>query len=172
MIPLSEQELIDCSHEGDNDGCFGGMMEDGFEYVIKNGLSTEDDYIYEAKNGECRRGSLRSAISETNYAFVDGDESALKDAVAIVGPISVGIDATNWHLYEEGVLLDTNCSNVLDKLNHGVLAVGYGTTENGDDYWLIKNSWGEDWGENGYIRTARNKDNNCGVVTDSSYPIL
>lgn len=119
----------------------------------------------------------------TCSGFVDvksGDEEALKEAVATSGPVSVAIDVTEdkFMLYKDGVFVDDTCSNGQDDLNHGVLVVGYGTdnTVNGAvesmDYWVVKNSWGEKWGEQGYIRMARNKNNMCGVSTSASYPLV
>lgn len=69
-----------------------------------------------------------------------------------------------------GVYYEENCSSV--NLDHGVLVVGYGTTVDGDDYWLVKNSWGEKWGDDGYIKMARNRDNNCGIASSASYPLV
>ena len=100
------------------------------------------------------------------------DEGALQTAVANVGPISVAIDASTWsfHHYHSGVFVDRECGNGRRDLDHGVAAVGYGT-ENGQDYWIIKNSWGTNWGEAGYIKMARNHNNMCGVATDANYVV-
>lgn len=102
-----------------------------------------------------------------------GDEEALQQAVATVGPISIAIDVTedNFMFYKEGIFVDPSCSNERESLNHGVLVVGYGSNST-VDYWLVKNSWGTTWGEQGYIRMARNHDNMCGVATAASYPLV
>lgn len=96
------------------------------------------------------------------------DEEALLEATATVGPISIAMDASNIDFYESGVFTDAECD--ISDLNHGVLIVGYGT-ENGQDYWIVKNSWGEDWGENGYIKIRRGT-NECGVAEYDSYAII
>jgi len=100
-----------------------------------------------------------------------GNETKLKEAVASVGPVSVAIDASTslFQFYHSGVYDDSSCSN--KHLNHGVLVVGYGT-EGGKDYWLVKNSWGSEWGNQGYIKMSRNKNNQCGVASYATYPLV
>lgn len=173
LVSLSEQNLIDCSKPEGNLGCEGGMMDDGFRYIEKNhGIDSEESYPYIAQDGMCH--FKKSAVGATCSGFVDisaGDEDALKKAVATVGPISVAIDASveSFKEYKSGVYDETSCSSTA--LDHGVLIVGYGT-ENGKDYWLVKNSWGDSWGLGGYIKMARNKNNQCGIATMASYPLV
>jgi len=173
LVSLSEQNLVDCSRKQGNTGCQGGLMDSAFTYIkINEGLDTEDAYPYEAKNGKCRYKA--SDIGATDTGFTDiasGDEDALKTAVATVGPISVAIDASGmkFQLYKHGIYNNRRCSS--KRLDHGVLAVGYGTQED-VDYWLVKNSWGETWGMKGYIRMSRNKHNQCGIATQASYPLV
>ncbi|UYV73494.1 hypothetical protein LAZ67_10003725 [Cordylochernes scorpioides] len=108
-------------------------------------------------------------LKHSSYVEIaEGDEKALKEAVATKGPVSVGVNANDLQTYSGGILDDPDCNADLD---HGVLAVGYGS-ENGKDYWLIKNSWGADWGEKGYVRMSRNKNNQCGVASMASYPVV
>jgi cathepsin L len=113
-------------------------------------------------------------FSILNFAFLPaGDERALMEAVATVGPISVAIDASRetFQSYREGVYYDNACSST--QLNHAVLVVGYGTDDGTkQDYWLIKNSWGTSWGDQGYAKMIRNMNNNCGIATEASYPLV
>jgi len=181
LVSLSEQQLVDCSGKFHNQGCNGGLMDNAFEYIKENGgLDTEQAYPYHAKNEKCHFS--KTTIGSTCSGFVDvtsGDEVALRDAVATIGPISIAIDATEekFMLYKEGILVDDTCENSQNDLNHGVLVVGYGsnsTTPGGEsvDYWIVKNSWGTTWGEQGYIRMARNLNNMCGIATAASYPLV
>lgn len=179
LVSLSEQQLVDCSSQYGNNGCNGGLMDNAFEYIFKNGgLDTEASYPYFADEEKCH--FKKRNVGSTCSGFVDvkqGNEGALKEALATVGPVSIAIDVTEdkFMLYRDGVFFDEECSNEPDQLNHGVLIVGYGTdTVNGKsaDYWIVKNSWSTKWGEDGYIRMARNNENMCGVATSASYPLV
>lgn len=173
LIPLSEQNLIDCSKEEGNEGCNGGLMDQAFDYIKKNkGIDTEASYPYEGVDEKCRY--KKKNVGADDIGFVDvksGDEEALKKAIASVGPVSIAIDASHesFQFYSTGVYVEPKCSS--DQLDHGVLVVGYGT-EDGKDYWLVKNSWGTTWGDGGYIKMARNLNNQCGVATQASYPLV
>uniref|UniRef100_A0A8B9RKQ4 Cathepsin L.1 n=1 Tax=Astyanax mexicanus TaxID=7994 RepID=A0A8B9RKQ4_ASTMX len=173
LLPLSEQQLVDCSREYGNMGCSGGWMNQAFQYVKDNGgLDTEDSYPYEAMEGYCRY--YPDAVGATCSGYVDisiGDEQALQEAVATVGPVSVAIDVGHYsfQLYQSGVYDEPDCST--SALGHAVLAVGYGS-DYGQDYWLVKNSWGTYWGDQGYIKMSRNKNNQCGIATAASYPLV
>jgi len=169
LLSLSEQNLVDCSSDYGNMGCNGGLMDYGFEYIKDNGIMSEDDYPYEAEDGDCRFDDSQVVANLKSYVDIaSGDEKALTKAIQEVGPISVAIDATeNFQMYSGGVLNDNSCDP--ESLNHGVLAVGYGTESN-KEYYLVKNSWGSSWGEEGYVKMTRGKNNQCGIATDASYP--
>jgi len=175
MTSLSEQNLIDCSHNYGNDGCEGGLMDNAFTYIKENhGIDKENTYPYEAKDRKCRYKPRD--IGATDSGFVDipaGNEEKLKEAVATVGPVSVAIDASHesFQFYSQGVYDEEQCSS--EQLDHGVLVVGYGTTaDTKEDYWIVKNSWGTQWGDGGYIKMSRNKSNQCGIATSASYPLV
>ncbi|KAI4389528.1 hypothetical protein MLD38_001744 [Melastoma candidum] len=173
LISLSEQELVDCDTSY-NEGCNGGLMDYAFDFIVKNGgIDTEEDYPYLGVDGKCDQ-YRRNARVVTIDGYEDvptNDEKALKKAVANQ-PVSVAIEAggREFQLYESGIFTG-NCKTALD---HGVLAVGYGT-ENGIDYWVVKNSWGPRWGESGFIRMERNVNGTatgkCGIAMEASYPI-
>ncbi|KAG6747677.1 hypothetical protein POTOM_047567 [Populus tomentosa] len=172
LIVLSEQELVDCDTSY-NEGCNGGLMDYAFEFIINNGgIDTEDDYPYLGRDGRCDTYRKNAkVVSIDSYEDVpENDETALKKAVANQ-PVSVAIEGggRNFQLYDSGVFTG-ECGTSLD---HGVAAVGYGT-ENGKDYWIVRNSWGKSWGESGYIRMERNiasPTGKCGIAIEPSYPI-
>jgi len=176
-VDLSEQELVDCSTQ--NNGCSGGLMDYGFAYVSSHGgLCLDVDYPYTAREGTCRSCSRRSGHNQSYQDIGRYDEDSMKKAVAS-GPVSVAIEADQkvFQLYKGGVLTGSECGYQLD---HGVLVVGYGTDQ-GTDFWKVKNSWGGSWGESGYIRLQRNSHVHCnifgfhcagvcGISTQPSYP--
>lgn len=172
---FSEQQLVDCDHNGDQ-GCQGGLMDTAFEYLQgSSGLCTEDSYGYKGKAGTCAEPSCTvglEASAITGYKDVDATEEALQEAVA-EGPVSVAIQANSpfFQLYSKGVFSSNLCGANLD---HGVLTVGYGV--DGDKkYWKVKNSWGSSFGEDGYIRMLKGKGGKgqCGILTGPpSYPVI
>ncbi|MBN3280405.1 CATS protein, partial [Polyodon spathula] len=172
LVSLSPQNLVDCSSKYGNHGCNGGLMHHAFQYVIDNqGIDSDSSYPYTAQEGQCRYNSANKAATCSQYHCIsEGNEEALKEAVGTVGPISVAIDATRpqFILYRSGVYDDPSCSQ---RVNHGVLAVGYGTLA-GQDFWLVKNSWGTHFGDGGFIRMTRNKGNQCGIAVYGCYPTM
>jgi len=174
LVSLSEQNLVDCSTAEGNEGCNGGLMDQAFQYVIKNrGIDTEASYPYTATGPntcEFNRANVGATIS--NFHDVpSGSESSLLDA-AFQQPTSVAIDASHmsFQFYNGGVYNEPACSS--SQLDHGVLAVGFGLYQGSTPYWLVKNSWGTSWGLQGYIMMSRNKNNQCGIATAASYPIV
>jgi len=174
LVSLSEQNLVDCSKKFGNDGCEGGLMDNAFSYIRQNhGIDTESSYPYQGVDASCRFKPRN--IGATDTGFIDipaGNETKLKEAVGTVGPVSVAIDASHesFQFYSSGVYDEKECSS--EELDHGVLAIGYGTTPDGIDFWLVKNSWGTTWGDGGYIKMSRNKHNQCGIATSASYPLV
>jgi len=168
LVSFSEQQLVDCAGSQGNMGCNGGLMDYGFEYIIKNGgLCSEASYPYTARDGTCKSSSCTSAGTISGYTDVPANNEAALLSAANIGPVSVAIEADRsvFQFYSGGVLDSALCGTNLD---HGVLVVGYGT-DGAKDYWKVKNSWGASWGESGYIRMVRNK-NMCGIAEDPSYP--
>ena len=174
LVSLSEQNLVDCSSKFGNNGCSGGLMDNAFRYIKANhGIDTEKSYPYEGIDDKCRYSPKNSGATDRGYVDIEsGSEDQLKSALATIGPISVAIDASqrSFQFYSEGVYDEPQCSS--ENLDHGVLAVGYGTSDDGVDYWIVKNSWGLSWGDKGYIMMSRNSDNQCGIATQASYPLV
>ncbi|KAF4392584.1 hypothetical protein G4B88_015227 [Cannabis sativa] len=172
---LSVQQLLDCATQNPNSrGCGGGNPEDAFDYLISNGgITTESNYPYKAKDGSCdRKRASQIAARISDYKYVpENNENALLKAVA-KQPVTafVNSEGKEFRLYSSGVFTGS-CGTTLD---HVVLIVGYGQVEDGTKYWVIKNSWGEQWGEKGYMRIQRNygpAQGKCGIAMSASYPI-
>ncbi|CAF3392478.1 unnamed protein product [Rotaria socialis] len=179
LVSLSEQQLVDCSSHWGNNGCNGGLMDNAFKYVHENkGIDDESTYPYVGKD-EAACKFRRKSVASTCDGFVDipqGNETALQEALAFQGPVSVAIDASqeSFQFYVSGVYADEKCSS--ENLDHGVLAVGYGVTNDPvkgqQEYYIVKNSWSAAWGDKGFIKLARNKNNMCGISSAASYPIV
>ncbi|GLT92049.1 hypothetical protein SLE2022_099080 [Rubroshorea leprosula] len=174
LVSLSEQQLVDCDHECDpeeygacDSGCNGGLMTSAFEYTLKvGGLEREEDYPYTGTDrGPCKFDKSKIVASVSNFSVVSLDEDQIAANLVKNGPLAVGINAVFMQTYIGGVSCPYICSRHLD---HGVLLVGYGSAGYAPirfkekPYWIIKNSWGEKWGENGYYKICRGR-NICGV---------
>ncbi|CAH2326794.1 cathepsin K [Pelobates cultripes] len=168
LVELSPQNLVDCVKK--NDGCGGGYMTNAFEYVKdNNGIDSEEAYPYIGEDQECQYTPSGSAATCTGYKEVKkGSEQALMKAVVKVGPISVGIDAglSSFQFYTKGIYYDAQCD--AEEINHAVLVVGYGVQKS-SKYWIVKNSWGEEWGNKGYILMAKDKGNACGITAFADF---
>jgi len=171
LVGLSEQQLVDCDHEcmtyeGEDScdaGCEGGLMPNAFKYIISNnGIGTETDYPYAGIDEACVK-NYTTVGGIVNWTMIPSNETQMQGYVYSLGPLSIAVDAELWQFYFGGVFDFPWCGQTLD---HGVLIVGFGTQKDfmdeDVDYWLIKNSWGADWGEDGYIKVERN-ENECGV---------
>jgi KDEL-tailed cysteine endopeptidase len=171
LLSLSEQQLVDCSKSFGNLGCRGGEMDSAFKYAEQNALELESVYPYKGVGGTCQYKSTEGQVTVIDFVDVaPNDPDQLKAAVA-EGPVSVAIEADKmvFQFYSSGVFSSTSCGTNLD---HGVVVVGYGS-ENGKDYWIVRNSWGASWGEQGYIRiqnTGAKDAGICGINMQPSYP--
>ncbi|XP_065883682.1 procathepsin L-like [Dysidea avara] len=171
LVSLSEQNLVDCSQKYGNHGCEGGLMDDGFAYIKDNGIDSEASYPYRAHDEKCAFKPQNVVANDTGCVDIKSkDEAGLTDAIAHIGPISVAMDASHssFQFYSRGVYEPFFCSQT--RLDHGVLAVGYGTDE-GKDIFIVKNSWGTSWGMDGYFNLIRGK-NKCGISTAASFPTV
>jgi KDEL-tailed cysteine endopeptidase len=177
LVDLSEQELVDCATgiSYGSHGCSGGQMDGAFKFVIQNGQCSYTSYPYTSgtskTSGTCQKCEPVAFMSQCSDVK-PSDQISLKAAVA-KQPVAVAIEADTFYFqsYSSGILTDAiKCGT---KLDHGVLVVGYGE-ENGMKYWLVKNSWGTTWGENGYVKIGRsdstNDDGVCGIALEPSFP--
>ncbi|XP_030395179.1 digestive cysteine proteinase 2-like isoform X1 [Gopherus evgoodei] len=175
LTPLSQQALIDCSWGFGNHGCDGGLPWRAFKWVRKHGgiPSAEAYGPYRGQNGYCHYNSSELLANIRGHVNIPaGDVATLRAAIFKNGPVAVSIDASakSFIFYSNGIYYEPQCGNTSSSLNHAVLAVGYGVLQ-GDSYWLIKNSWSTYWGNDGYILMSM-QDNNCGVATAATYPVL
>lgn len=167
LYNLSTQNILDCAWNYGNNGCEGGEDFRAYQWIIDNGgLESEDTYgPYIGQDGYCHFDKSLSKVSLREYVNISNyDELSLQNALEEKGPISVSVNVIQtFSFYKSGILDDVDCTGGFDELNHSVLLVGYGT-EDGKDYWLIKNSWSTHWGDNGYIKVLRKVSQDCGIT--------
>ena len=177
LIDLSEEQLVECATGFlyKSNGCNGGQMDGAFKFIMKSGQCTDAVYPYTSGNGQtsyCKACNPTVFISKC-FDVAPNNQLSLKTAVSMQ-PVSVAIEADTVYFqsYSGGILTSSNCGTNLD---HGVIIVGYGE-ENGQKYWNIKNSWGNTWGESGYVRIARSDSSNdpgiCGIAMQPSFPVV
>jgi cathepsin L len=171
LVSMSEQQLVDCSSSFGNQGCNGGLMDQAFQYVEQKGICTEDSYPYTASGGQCEDSQctpvFKGGVLKSYQDVSQGDAASLVKLMK-KKPVSVAVDATSWQFYSGGVM--TQCS--FSQLDHGVLAVGVGGDSSNDQYFIVKNSWGEGWGTNGFIFLQYTDDDSaqCGIDQAASAP--
>jgi len=168
LMTLSEQQLVSCAPNpeqcGGTGGCQGSTQPLAFQYIGSAGITSEEDYPYRGSTGTCDTSKIKPIANVTGQVDLPTNNyTALMEAIATVGPVAISVDAgtLGWQLYGGGVMKG-KCGSDID---HAVQLVGYGT-ENGDDYYLVRNSWGSGWGEQGYIKLFRETEPSC--QTDSS----
>jgi C1A family cysteine protease len=165
LPPLAPQQIVDC--DTSDLGCSGGNPPTAYDYVKSaGGLDDEKDYPYTAQDGTCAFKSADVVAKITGYKYAtDGDESTMKDNLASWAPLSICVDARYWQDYTSGVMTEWQCDWIV-QLDHCVQAVGYDTTAS-TPFWIVRNSWGTDWGENGYIRLQYGT-NTCGLTQEAT----
>lgn len=170
LTSLSEQQLVDCSGAQGNHGCNGGWMDYAFNYIQASGIVAESDYAYTAVQGSCAAAGKTVVTHVTGFTDVPHNDGQQLTNAATNTVVSVAIDAYGIMSYSSGIFNGT-CGTAL---NHGVAVVGYGV-ESGTMYWLVRNSWGTSWGEQGYFRMIRNLGTGagiCGIQMAASYPTM
>ncbi|XP_050027216.2 cathepsin L1-like [Dermacentor andersoni] len=176
LVELSAQDLLDCCGEAyENSGCGGGLMDNAFRCARdRGGIDTADSYPYAAMDGPCRfkNSTVGASVSGLMVVVPRDDEKILQVAVATVGPISAAVYSKlpAFRFYSKGVYKDYSCG--LFEVDHAVLIVGYGVTDDGTSYWILKNSWSKNWGEGGYMRLAKDAYSQCGIASLASFPLV
>jgi C1A family cysteine protease len=169
-MSFSEQQLVDCAQKFGNHGCKGGLMDNAFKYIESGkALMAEKDYPYTAKNGRTCKDDGSGKGTVASHKDVQHNSASQLKAALMIEPVSIAVEADKptFQMYKRGVITSAECGKNLD---HGVLAVGFGTLD-GEDFFLVKNSWGPAWGDKGYLRIGAGASNVCGILSDPSYPM-
>ena len=169
LLKLSEQQFVDCDPQ--SEGCNGGLEVYAFQYAEQNPLELEKDYPYKGKDGvRCSASKKKEVVGVSDYAHVPENSADQLRAAIDQQPVCISVEADTYIMfYDSGIIDVDDCGTDLD---HAVTAVGYGT-EDGQDYFIVRNSWGADWGEDGYFRIAATNESAggvCGIFMDSNYP--
>lgn len=171
LVSLSEQQLVDCSGDYGNEGCDGGLMDYAFQYGIDKGMESESDYPYKAQDGKCKYDKTKVKVTPKAFTDVPQNQQDQLAAAIVLQPVSVAVEADTevFQGYTGGVITSKACGTQLD---HGILAVGFDTTQK-PAFFNVKNSWGGDWGENGYVRieyqVGKKGPGICGIAEAASY---
>jgi len=175
LTNLSIQQILDCCPDTNQtdicNGCGGSNYDPLFHYAIQYGTETEDDYPYTATDNTCKYDSTKVVARISDYGSIDqGDEDEFTRVLAENSPVALAIDASqsSFMFYSGGIYSDPKCTTNID---HGIMAIGYGV-DNNIPYYILKNTYGPNWGEKGYIRIIRNGQNMCGVAKFCYYPIV
>lgn len=157
VVRLSKQQIVDCSRNYGNSGCAGGYFQHALDYLKEgHGLEKESNYPYKTVDGKCEFNASEVVASIRTYRQLQDDEVLIRREVALNGPVAVAIVAcTSFKFYAGGIYEDPNCGKSEVGMNHAVVITGYGTSKNGKDFWIVKNSWGNWWGEKGFGKIIR-----------------
>ncbi|EIE25566.1 cysteine proteinase [Coccomyxa subellipsoidea C-169] len=178
QLLLSEQHFIDCAWDAGNTGCLGGFQPLAFNWMADVlELATEEAYPYEGVTNFCKKTITdKVTFKKFSQVWVNAtdelsQEEAVMEAIYTKGPMTVSVNAEgeDWRFYKSGVYNNTRCSPKLKALDHAVVVSGYGETEGGEKYWIVKNTWSANWGEKGYIRISRDPAYDCGIATQAIY---
>jgi len=169
-LDLSPQQVVDCDQT--DLGCNGGDPPTAYDYIIQaGGLESDKDYPYHAEDQNCQfqKSKVVAKISDWKYATTGDDENTLQNNLVNVGPLSICVDAANWQDYTSGVMTAWECAWVV-QLDHCVELIGYDQTSS-TPFWIVRNSWDTDWGENGYIRLTM-FENTCGLAEEATTAVV
>lgn len=174
LMSLSPQNLVDCTNTHGRGKCMGRSRHEAFKWIRDHGgIESDKTYPYVGNGGHCKYNRRYSVTTLRGYINIpSGDEMKLQEAIATIGPISVSMDASHqsFRYYSSGIYYEPKCNE--KNLTHAVLAVGFDIDHKGREYYILKNSYGTGWGENGYMKLARNKNNHCGIASRATYPIV